>query len=357
MQFPNNLNLKPANILKVAGLALVVIIVITLAIRLIGSSFGSSTSNSSILGLSDMVAAPQGMPTFDSRFDADSMEEMDYNKSGSSVGLSSLNVVMPEPSIPPMNNTATLGDDAEDFEVTEYNANIETRNLEDTCIKITDLKLREDVIFESANEYERSCNYNFKVRNDSVEEILAIINDLDPKELNESTYTIKRLLDDYTSEVEILEKKMASIEETLNNAVSSYDDITDLATRTQDVESLAKIIDSKIRIIERLAQEKININAQLDRLNRSKLEQTDRLEYTYFNVRVVENKFIDGQNLKDSWKTTIKSFVRDINGVMQDITVNLILLLFFIFQYVIYLFIILIVVKYGWKFAKNVWRK
>jgi hypothetical protein len=351
MQFPNNLNLKPANIFKIAGLALVVIIVITLAFRLIGSSFKSLTPGSN----------GRSVVTQDAVFDMDdeeyAMKDMGYGESSGSVGLSIRNVIAPEPSMPPMDNTATTGDDAEDFEVTEYGVNIETRHLEDTCKKVADLKSREDVIFENANEYERSCSYNFKVKHDSVDEILTIIEELDPKELNENTYTIKRLIDDYTSEVEILEKKMASIEETLNNAVSAYDDITDLATRTQDVESLAKIIDSKIRIIERLTQEKININAQLERINRSKAEQLDRLEYTYFNVRVVENKFIDGQNLKESWKVAVKSFVRDINTVAQDITINLVSLLFLILQYIIYLFIMLIIAKYGWKFAKNVWKK
>jgi hypothetical protein len=351
MQFLNNLNLKPANIFKIAGLALVIIIVITLAFRLIGSSFKSLTPG---YNSRSVVTQDAGFNMDDEGY---TIKDVDYGESSGSVDLSIRNVISPEPSIPPMDNTATIGDDAEDFEVTEYGANIETRHLEDTCTKIADLKSREDIIFENANEYERSCSYNFKVKHDSVDEILAIIEELDPKELNENTYTIKRLIDDYTSEVEILEKKMASIEETLNNAVNAYDDITDLATRTQDVESLAKIIDSKIRIIERLTQEKININAQLERIKRSKAEQLDRLEYTYFNVHVIENKFIDGQNLKDSWKAAVKSFVRDINIVAQDITINLVSLLFLILQYIIYLFIVLIIAKYGWKFAKNVWKK
>jgi hypothetical protein len=213
------------------------------------------------------------------------------------------------------------------------------------------------VIFESSNEYKKNCNYRFKVENNSTEEILAIVENLNPKELNENTYTIKRLVDDYTSELEILENKMASIEETLNNAVSAYDNITGLATRTQDVESLANIIDSKIRIIERLTQEKININAQLERINRSKEEQLDKLKYTYFNIYVTENKFIDGQNLKNSWETTIKLFVRDINKVIQDVTVNLVSLLFLVLQYIIYLFILLLITKYCWKFAKNIWKR
>src|SRR3989339_753836 len=138
-------------------------------------------------------------------------------------------------------------------------------------LKNLNLKPREDVIFENASEYEKNCNYSFKVKRDSVKEILSIIESLDPKELNENTYTIKRLIEDYTSELEILQKKLNSIEETLNNAINAY--------------------------------------------------------------------------------------VRDINKIAQDITINLAALLFLILEYIIYLFIVLIVVKYTWKLARNIWKK
>ncbi len=339
MEFPKNLDLKPMNILKFAGLALVAIILIAVAFRLLGSSFTS---------LSNMPSNNKMMSQ--TAFDSD----MSYGESDS-MGLSARNVASSYKS--PMGGGTTVGNNSEEFEVTEYNANIETRHLDDNCAKISDLKSRTDVIFENANKYEKSCNYSFKVESGSVEEILGVLKALDPKELNERTYTIKRLIDDYTSETEILEKKMISIEETLDNAVNAYDSIAALAEETRDAESLAKIIDSKIRIIERLTQERINVNAQLERLNRSKAEQLDRLEYTYFNVYILEDKFIDGENLKDSWKTSVKLFVRDINKIAQDITINLISLLFLILQYVIYFFIILIVAKYGWKFSKSIWKK
>lgn len=335
MQFPSNFNLKPANVLKMAGLTLVVIILISLAFRLIGSSISSINVGQSPLAYKESYSK-------------------DYGQTDSSVGLSVRNVTPP---VPATDSDLISGENAEDFEVTEYNIYIETRRLEETCSQVMDLKSRPDVIFETANEYEKNCNYRFKVRKENTEEIMAIINELKPKEFNESTYTIKRLVDDYTSELEILEKKMNSINETLTNATAAYDDIAGIATRIQDAESLAKIIDSKINIIEKLTQERINITAQLERLGRAKAEQLDRLNYTYFNVYITENKFVDWQDLKESWQLAVKSFVRNVNEVIQDITINLVGLLFQIFQYVVYLFIILIVAKYGWRLAKRIWTK
>ncbi|MDX9893171.1 MAG: hypothetical protein RB292_02040 [Patescibacteria group bacterium] len=351
MKLPKDFHLEPMNVLKITGLVLAAIILVVVAFRLIGSSFNVLLSNSGLRNLVSQKSAGVGLME-ESYYDTSSMA---YDKSaGGTAGLSLRNVA--SPSVPSAGDIVA-GNDAEEFEVTEYGATVETRRLADTCQKIVDLKSRSDVIFENANEYEKSCNYTFKVKRDSVSEIIGVIESLNPKELNQNTYTIKNLVEDYTGEVEILEKKMASIEETLANAVAAYDDITILATRTQDVESLAKIIDSKINIIERLTQERINVNAQLERLQRAKSEQLDRLDYTYFNVYIFENKFVDPQDLKDSWKNEIKSFVRDVNKVAQDITINLAVVLLWALQYVLYFFIALVIVKYGWQLAKYIWKR
>ncbi|MFA6106216.1 MAG: hypothetical protein WC745_00930 [Patescibacteria group bacterium] len=347
MRFLEKYNLKSLDVLKISGVALVIIIVVVFSLRMIGSSFNSVFNKGGASGFSLGVS--------DADYSGGYYEEeaMDYEGIKGGVGLSLRNAA-PVPGMAPQ---AATGDTAEEFEVTDYNATIETRNLNGTCETVAGLKAREYVIFENASQYERGCNYQFKVRRENVNEILEIIKGLKPKELNENVYTIKRLVDDYTGEIEILENKLKSIDETLEKAVAAYDDIAGVAANARDAESLAKIIDSKINIIERLTEERININSQLERTGRAKAEQLDRLEYTFFYVNVYENKFVDGKNIKDSWKAAIKEFVRDINKVAQDITINLVKLLFLAIQYLIYIFIILVIAKYGWKAGKYFWNK
>jgi hypothetical protein len=245
----------------------------------------------------------------------------------------------------------------EEFEVTQYNASIETRNLKDTCASVSNLKSLDYVIFENANAYDRGCNYSFKVKREKAGEVLSFIQKMDPRDLSESTYTLKPLLDDYTSEAEILQTKLDSLNETLSKAIESYDGVTELANKLENVESLAKIIDSKVNVIEKLTQQRIDISANLERIGRSKADQLDRLAYTYFQVNITENKFIDGQYLKDSWKNTIKDFVRDINQIAQDLTINLVKLLLQIVQYSFYALLLLGVAKYGWRIMKYIWKK
>jgi len=164
-------------------------------------------------------------------------------------------------------------------------------------------------------------------------------------------------LDDYTSEEEILLKKLETVTATLESANNAYDSITILATRNQDAESLAKIIDSKLDVLERLTKERINITTQLDRLSRSKSQQLDKLDYVYFYVNIIENKFFDGDSIKNSWKIAVKDAIRDINRAIQDMTISLLALIFIIGQWIIYVLIIVVVAKYGWQAVRYIWKK
>src|SRR3989339_1570461 len=252
MEFLNKLNLKPAIIFKVAGLvlaALLGIILLTLVFRVIGSSFGSVTRQ----GLEES-AGGFNMLAYDS----------DGSKASFGAAAPELSARNIAP-MPPYEETVT-GDRSEDYEVTQYSGTIETRDLDGTCGALAALKTKDYVIFESANEYDRGCNYSFKVERERAEEILAVVNELDPKYLTESVRTIKRQIDDFTSETDILTKKKESIEKTLNDAITAYDEISRIAAQARDAESLSRIIDSKIKIIERLSQDRIKVNEQLDRL-------------------------------------------------------------------------------------------
>ncbi|HAM88572.1 MAG: hypothetical protein US83_C0011G0033 [Candidatus Falkowbacteria bacterium GW2011_GWC2_38_22] len=347
MDFFNQLKAKFPQILKIGGLALGVLLILSLLLSVTSSSFSSFGFQNSAKQSGDSFGLKM---TESIGHVASDMDDAVMNKQ---LSLSSRNVTPAVSYEQPVN----IGNDSENYEITEYNASIETRRLKDTCASVAALKALDYVVFENANEYDSSCNYYFKVASENREEILNKIKALDPKDFTENIRTIKSQVDDYTGEEEILKKKLTSVESTLSNAIEAYDEITEVARDAKDAESLAKIIDSKIRVIESLSQQKINIAEQLDRLGRAKAEQLDRLNYAYFNISIYENKFIDGEVLKDSWKSAVQKFVRDTNRILQDLSINFVLLILLIIQYALYLLIITIAVKYGWKVAKKLWNK
>lgn len=338
MDLLNNPNLKPKMILKIFGIAILGIIVLAFALKLISSSFGNI-----------------GSGEYGSRFSANDMAYQKSSTDNFSMSSESATKELSLRNVNPSQAPSTPGADAENYEVTEYSAAIETRNLKKACQSFFSLKSKDYVIFENANEGERSCNYSFKAAEDKKEEVLAIIKDLDPKELSANTQTIKNAIEDFTSEEEILAKKKQTVEETLNKAINSYDEIAKVATQARDAESLAKIIDSKINIIEKLSAQRIDISEQLDRLSRAKAEQLDRLDYIYFNVYVYENKFVDGELIRDSWKNELKSFFSDTNDIIQNSSIGLIRIIFYVLQFALYILAAAIAAKFGWKIIKKIW--
>lgn len=344
MQFLKDIDFKkPLNLFKAAVLGLFGIVALVFVFSLINSSVRPFLTTGKGESVSSVAPSFYG--------GASTGEVAMYSQKGMPIADLSYRNIAPIPS------QTTVGNTAEDFEVKDYSALIETRNKAEVCSQIANLKSLKHVIFENAQESDRNCNYSFKVEHARAGEILAVIKDLDPRDLSENTRTIKSQIDDFTSQTEILEKKRTSIDETLKNALTAYDQITALAVKTQDASSLAKIIDSKVQLIERMTQERININQQLDYLARAKTEQMDRLEYTYFSVSVYENKYLDGKNIKDSWQAAVKSFVYTVNRAVQDASINLIGLLFVLIPYFIYALIVLVVAKYGWRLVKYIWKK
>ncbi len=347
MQFLEKYNLTPIKIVKSLGLILLVIIVLSFAFGFINRTLHS-------------VSNPSRQ--YSSGFGS-GMTEGFSNVSGMAMNKGMTNSILSSKGIMPSsirnmassNNDYTPGVDAEDFEITEYRAMIKTRNLEQSCNSIASLKSKDYVIFESSNSGDNNCNFRFKVEKDKTEEVLAVIESLNPREINESIETIKKQIDDFTSEEEILKRKLRTMDNTLSSAIIAYNEISKLATQTRDAGSLANIIESKIKIIERLSQEKINTSAKLERISRLKAERLDRLEYTYFNINIYENKYIDIDRLKDSWNNSIKSFVFNMNKVLQDLSIGLITLAAYTFQYLLYLLIMLVVGKYVWKLFKKIW--
>jgi hypothetical protein len=347
----SSLSFKPSMILKTIGIIFAAIILLALAIRLVIHPLQSSLG---LGGISSMGGGMFNRATDSYKYGQDVGSAGMAAELASAPGLSIRNM-LPWPQ-PPMDEDS-VGNMAEEYEATDYHATIETGDLKRACDTVASLKSDTEIVFERTSESDHSCNFTFKAAKDRVPQVLAVLEGLNPKDLAENTYTIQRTVEDFTSEIEILEKKRDTIESTLDAATKAYDEITNLATGSRDVATLAKIIDSKLQMLERLTEERIQVNAQLDQLARAKTQQMDNVEYTSFFVNIYENKFVDGEQLKDSWKAAVKDFFRDVNTIIQDLTVNLVKLLLLAIQYFIYILLLVLFAKMVWSVTKGIWKK
>ncbi len=344
MQFLEKYNLTPLKVFK----ALLVVLVALVVLSFVLASLNSARDNVSFIDNGYQIGGGTSVPSMPSRQTGKMMAESDYAEEMS---------VSTAPYMSPVSYDGYTSGDSEAFEVTDYSATIETQNVMNDCDQIRTLKTRTDIIFENASEHDRGCSYTFKTEKKSVAEVLALIEAMGPKELIENTYTIKREVDSYTSEIDILKRKLESLDATLTDAIAAYNDITATAKTVGDAETLARIIESKIGIIERLTNARIQTVSELDRYEKAKSDALDRMTYTHFTISIFENRYWNGEDLKDSWKREAQLFFAKTNTLVQDLSIGLVYLLLATLKYALYFFILLLIARLGWDATKRIWIK
>lgn len=245
---------------------------------------------------------------------------------------------------------------AEDYEVKSYFANYRPNDKTEICTTVLNLKSDPEIVFSSSNESERSCNFSFEVPNARAEEILTILEDLDPEDLNANIHTIQRSVEKTSDQLEILTQKLEQTEATLADAQTAYEDLMKLAQNSRDVENLTQLITLKIEAIEQLAQTKISINQQIEQVQRSRAELLRQIANTTFNVSVYEQRFIDWKQISDDWKAAIREFVADVTELTQFVSIKLVSFVLYAAAAVLYLAIVFGFLKVLWIVGKKVWK-
>jgi hypothetical protein len=253
--------------------------------------------------------------------------------------------MMIDPIMPQPQPIAAPGSDAESYEVQDYYVSIETGNGDRDCTTLKSLRDREDVIFESINESLYGCNASFKVKKGAVESVLSFLEAMDPREVNETTYTIKREVSQLDTQMDILKTKLAALDSALADALASFADVEAAARRSGDVASLAQVTESKVSAIERINASRLEVTTEIDRLERAKTETLDRMEYVYFAVNVYENEWVRGSDIKDSWVASVQQLIRDLNGFLQDLTIGFVQFALLVVKYTLYASVLYIIAR------------
>lgn len=261
-----------------------------------------------------------------------------------------------DPIMPPVNQPIP-GVDAESYEVSDYYVSIETRNKESDCSTLLSLKGREDVIFESVNESTYGCNVMFKVKREAVDSVLSYLDELDPTDVNENTYTIKREVSQYEDQIAILEKKRIALDTALEDALKNFAEVEAIARRSGDVASLVQVTDSKLMTIERINNSRLDVVTQLEYLGQAKAETLDRMNFVHFSVNVYENDWVRGSDLKDSWVASIQQLIRDLNGFLQDLSIGFVQFALTVIKYTLYASVLYLIARPFIYRAKQAWNE
>lgn len=250
-----------------------------------------------------------------------------------------------------------VGDyDEQTYEARQYTATIKTGEYERVCSTIESWKPRADVMFEQVTRGETSASYRFKVTQQSAGALLAELQKLEPSDLTEQTEVVKKQLLLYTSELDVLQKREALLTETLDTVNSTYDELVALSKNANDVKTLANVIDDKLKYMQQLANQRIEVSRQIDAIAERKAELVDRIEYVTFYVTVQKYHILDTDGMKDSWVHALRVLAINANDTLQALTIGLLTFLLLLVKVVFFGLIVLVLVKYGWGMALRLWK-
>jgi len=359
-------------IIKTTVLVVVALLALSIVLAMFKWVFGiggDSYGYNNGMGLKQMFEEPEMMLDYaDEMMGGGFDKEFDNDFGG---GIASIKVKarsMGKRMMAPMNNIAIsesmpypmpsepASKDAEDFETREYSARYERRNINKVCNEFENLKPLDYVVFENATQNDEYCNYRFKVEQGRENEIITMIKALEPKDFDAHTFTLERNITNNNNEVAILEKKKAMLDDLLKNAQAKYAKLQN----TSNTNALVQAINNEINLIERITNQKLNVQSRIDRLTNSTGVQKERIDYSQFNISVSERKFINWDNIGEQWKYAFERFISGISKIVQELTIGLVVFVLGLVKFIVFLSVGIVAIvataKFLWNIARKIWR-
>lgn len=330
--------------IHIVGGAFVVFVILVMLAVVLGSLNSARNLGSHSTGLvsNDMammeVSAPQAPAMGRAMMaDGDFAESLEY---------------YPEPIPTPGGYTSGL----ERYETTQYNLSARSRGFDQLCESLETLKAEETIHFKHINTGLNRCDARFFVEEGRVAGVLAQFENNRDVEINRNTESVTRHKERLESQSTIVRQQLASVERTLAEAEVAYDEIVAFARANKDSETLSNAINNKLRQIDQLTSRKINLTSQLDNLAQQAADLNERLDVVEFYASFTRANPIQIGKYDRMWEQAWDELRDRFTGTLIGLSAFFGVFLLYVLQYGLYLLVLIIVARFGWKLVRKIWR-
>lgn len=316
--------------------AIIVIIIITVA-----TIFSLSTNVNSLGmhgGYEDYV------------FEADFAPAMDYASKSHRGQAASAEVFSPST---PTNITKNL----EAYETTRYDINGNTRNFTTFCQTLDELKAKPAYNFSALQQSTRYCSATFYSEAEHVTEVVTTFEQFAGIEINRNTTSITKQRDQLQSRTDILLEQLLSVETILAQAEQDFDEIITVARASNDANELADAIQNKLTLIDTLTERRIRLVDTINQQLRATQDLAERNNMVEFVVRAQPLVTPRNNDTDRAWAEAWDTLKDRVTEASIGLTTGLGIILLYVAQGLIYLFIVVIAIRLLWRFLKFVWQK
>lgn len=243
------------------------------------------------------------------------------------------------------------------YETTNYNVSAKTKQFDEMCGAISNLKTNPDIHFKYLNSSTNQCQSQFFVEDGLADSVLETLKAFPGVEVIRNTESVTRHRQQLESRTAIVQDQLASVERSLTMAENQFDEIAAFARVNNDAEALSEAIRFKLQNIDSLTQRKINLNAQLDNLYQQAADLEERLGVIQFDVRISRTNPVYPNRTADKWSQAFEELKEQFTNTLIGLTTVFGIFLLWAIRLSVYLLVVILLARGLWKFAQLVWRR
>jgi len=243
----------------------------------------------------------------------------------------------------------------EDFETTNYNLSGRLRDLSTACDTLTTLKADNRFHFKSLSTNLNSCYATFYTEEAFVREAINSLQ-FSGVTVSRNTQSVTRHRENIASQASIIRQQLASVESTLAEAELAYDDIAVFAREERDVSEYSQAIDAKLRQIDQLTNRKISLTSQLDSIAQQAADLEERIGVVEISVNYSRSYTLNPDKTSRAWEQAWETLSDTWINFGIGLTAYFGIFLLYTLQYGLYLLVLILLARFGWKAVRMIWK-
>lgn len=329
---------------RVGGVIVLVVVVIFFLLVVVLGSLNDARSGPNMGMSADMAYGLPSAPAYDGGY-ANERAMVSEDSIGSSY--------YPVPEPVPGGYTSDL----EKYETTTYSVTARTKQFDEVCSAIRNLKSDQEIHFKALNESTNNCSSTFYVKEAKASEVLTTLTTFKGVEYVRNTDSVTRHRQQIQSQTSIIQQQLANVQRSLTTAETQLNNLTDFYLTSEDVATLSKRVNESLALIDQLTERKIGLTAQLNNLYQQAADLEARMGVVEFSVNINRSNPIylekDSQKWERAWDDLSNTFTDTLIGLSAFFGIFIL----WILRFVIYGLVLLVLARLLWKLIQFVWSK
>lgn len=257
----------------------------------------------------------------------------------------------PEPI--PSGYTAEL----ETYETTTYTVSGRTKQFDEACATIADLKADPNIHFQSINTDTNYCRASFYVGEVEAAAVVDTLSGFKGIELTRDTSSVTRHRQQIQGRTSILQQQLRRVEQTLSAAEAQLARLNSRFQTTDEVVELSGEVTRSLQFIDQMTNKKINLISQLDNMYQQAADLEARMDVVAFSLNISRSNPLYPSKYEQQWERAWESLQDAYHETLMALTAFFGIFLLWVFRIAIYSLVLIVIIRGLWKFVKLVWSK